>query len=89
MTTWQEGLPIELIRFAGANRLKVTINYRALKGRVGPRTVEPYSLRYSQQGNLLVMVVNDQSQIRSYRADRIASVRIEPESFLPRYLVEF
>ncbi len=89
MTSWRETSQIELIRFAGANRLKVTINYHAMDGRIGPRTVEPYSLRSSQQGNLLVMAVNNQGQIRSYRADRITEVRIEPESFTPRYIVEF
>lgn len=89
MTSWQQRSPIELIRFAGANRLKVTIDYRAVQGRSGPRTVEPYSLRYSQQGKLLVFVVNDAGQIRSYRADRIHAVSIETESFTPRYLVEF
>ena len=89
MTSWPQGAPMELIRFAGANRLKVTIDYHPMQGRIGPRTVEPYSLRYSQQGNLLVMVVNDRQQIRSYRADRIRAVSVEPESFNPRYFVEF
>ncbi len=89
MTSWQQGSPIELIRFAGANRLKVTIDYHAKQGRIGLRTVEPYSLRYSQEGKLLVFVVNDREQIRSYRADRIRAVSIESESFTPRYLVEF
>ena len=60
-----------------------------MQGRIGPRTVEPYSLRYSQQGNLLVMVVNDRQQTRSYRADRIRAVSVEPESFTPRYVIEF
>ena len=89
MTSWQQGSPIELIRFAGANRLKVTIDYHPKQGRIGPRTVEPYSLRYSQERKLLVFVVNDREQIRSYRADRIRAVSIESESFTPRYLVEF
>ena len=89
MTSWQQRSPIELIRFAGANRLKVTIDYRAMQGRRGLRTVEPYSLRRSQQGKLLVIVVNDRGQIRSYRSDRIRAVSIEPESFTPRYIVEF
>lgn len=89
MTSWQQGSPIELIRFAGANRLKITIDYLPVQGRFGPRTVEPYSLRYSRKGNLLVFVVNDRGQIRSYRADRIRAVSVEPESFTPRYLVEF
>ena len=58
--------------------------------RHGPgRSVEPYSLRRSQQGNLLVFVVNDNGQLRSYRADRIRAISVEPESFTPRYRVEF
>ncbi len=89
MTSWRETFPIELIRFAGANRLRVTIDYHPARGRVGPRMVEPYSLRYSRAGNLLVMVLNDHGEVRSYRADRIAGVRIEPEKFTPRYFVEF
>ena len=60
-----------------------------MQGRIGPRTVEPYSLRYTQQGRLLVMVVNDREQILSYRADRIRAVSVESESFTPRYVVEF
>jgi predicted DNA-binding transcriptional regulator YafY len=32
------------LRYAGANRLKVDIHYRAENGRRGPRRVEPYSL---------------------------------------------
>lgn len=89
MTSWQQRSPIELIRFAGANRLKVTIDYHAVEGRVGPRTVEPYSLRRSQEGKLLVFVVNDRGALRSYRADRIRAVSIESETFTPRYIVEF
>lgn len=89
MTTWQTGSPIELIRFAGANRLRVTIDYAAAAGRLGPRTVEPYSFRRSQEGNLLLFVVNDLGELRSYRVDRIRGIRIETETFSPRYLVEF
>ena len=89
MTTWATGSPIELIRFAGANRLKVTIDYVASDGRVGPRTVEPYSLRRSNTGHLLLYVVNDLGNLRSYRVDRIRRANVEPESFAPRYVVEF
>ena len=35
------------------------------------------------------MVVNDRQQTRSYRADRIRAVSVEPESFTPRYVIEF
>lgn len=89
MTTWRTGAPLELIRFAGANRLKVVIDYRPERGRVGPRVVEPYSLRRSLDGNLLLFVRNDHGQLRSYRVDRIRGASIEPETFTPRYRVEF
>ena len=48
------------------NRLMVDIDYRAEQGRRGPRRVEPYSLRRTQDGNLVLFVVNDYGQLRSY-----------------------
>lgn len=89
MTNWNTGAPLELIRFAGANRLKVAIDYRPERGRVGTRVVEPYSLRRSREGSLLLFVLNDRGQLRSYRVDRIRGVSIQPETFTPRYRVEF
>lgn len=89
ITSWRRGIPIETIRYAGANRLKVEIDYRAEQGRSGPRIVEPYSLRRTQDGNLILFVVNDHGQLRSYRVDRIAAVRPTAKPFTPRYAVEF
>jgi len=51
--------------------------------------VEPYSFGRTLEGKLLLYVVNDRGQLRSYRVDRIAGVRILEESFVPRYLIEF
>jgi hypothetical protein len=89
MTTWRTGSLMEFIRFVGANRLRVTVDYLTKDGRRGPRTVEPYSLRRSKDWNLLLFVVNDRGQLRAYRADRIRGVSVEPETFEPRYGVEF
>ncbi len=89
ITSWRRGFPFELIRYAGANRLKVDIDYRAADGRQGPRRVEPYSLRRTLDGNLLLLVVNDRDELRAYRVDRIAGVRPTGETFQPRFLVEF
>lgn len=89
MTTWRTGAPLEAIRFAGANRLKVTVDYVPERGRIGPRVVEPYSLRRSLDGNLLLFVVNDRGLLRSYRVDRIRGASIEPDTFTPRYRIEF
>jgi hypothetical protein len=89
MTSWHATAPLELVRFAGANRLKVELDYRATDGRRGWRTVEPYSLRRTRDGNLLLFVVNDRHELRGYRVDRIADARVGTETFIPRYVVEF
>ncbi|MGZ4561734.1 MAG: nucleotidyl transferase AbiEii/AbiGii toxin family protein [Frankiaceae bacterium] len=89
ITSWRRGFPFELIRYAGANRLKVDIDYRAESGRRASRRVEPYSLRRTVDGNLLLFVVNDRGQLRGYRVDRIAGARPTEETFRPRFLVEF
>ncbi len=89
ITSWRQGVPLELLRYAGANRLKVDIDYRAERGRQGPRRVEPYSLRLTQNGNLVLFVVNDYGELRSYRVDRIAGIRPTATAFRPRYRVEF
>jgi predicted nucleotidyltransferase component of viral defense system len=89
MASWHLGFPLELLRYAGANRLKVEVDYRAENGRSGPRVVEPYSLRRTRDGNLLLFVVNDRDQLRGYRADRVAGIRPTTEPFVPSFLVEF
>lgn len=89
MSAWRRGRPLEMIRFAGANRLLVEIDYRAERGRQGPRTVEPYAFRMTRDGNLVLFVRNDRGQLRGYRVDRIASVRVLDRTFQPRYRVEF
>lgn len=67
----------------------VEIDYRAERGRQGPRIVEPYSLRQTQDGNLVLFVVNDHGELRSYRIDRIAGVRPTSTPFTPQFVVEF
>jgi predicted nucleotidyltransferase component of viral defense system len=87
--SWRRGVPLELIRYAGANRLKVDIDYRAEQGRRGVRRVEPYSLRRTHDRNLVLFVVNDIGALRSYRVDRIAAIRPTSTSFIPKFRVEF
>lgn len=89
ITSWRRGVPLELLRYAGVNRLKVDIDYQAENGRWGSRRVEPYSLRYTQDGNLILFVVNDYGQLRSYRVDRIAGIRPTTATFTPKFRVEF
>jgi predicted nucleotidyltransferase component of viral defense system len=86
---WRRGVPLELLRYAAVNRLKVDLDYQAENGRWGSRRVEPYSLRYTQDGNLILFVVNDYGQLRSYRVDRIAGIRPTTAPFTPKFRVEF
>jgi predicted nucleotidyltransferase component of viral defense system len=87
MARW--GRPLDLIRYAGSNRLRVDVDYRAETGRRGWRRVEPYAFRMTRDGHVLLIVVNDLGRTRSYRTDRIADVRVTDEVFVPRYFVEF
>jgi hypothetical protein len=59
ITSWRRGVPLELLRYAVVNWLKADIEYRAENGRWGSRRVELYLLRYTQDGILILFVVND------------------------------
>ena len=83
--TWGQGVPFETtVRFAAANHLCVELGYN---GEV--REIEPYSLRQTRDGSLLLYGVRvTDGGIRSYRVDRITSVRVTSIPFRPRYRVE-
>lgn len=54
------------------------------------RVIEPYSLRRSRAGHLLLHAIKtDSRQHRSYRVDKIESVRVTTRPFRPVYAVEF
>ncbi len=89
IVSWRQGVPLELIRYAGANRLKVEIDYRPAEGHPGRRLVEPYELRRTSAGNLVLLAVNGQGETRTYRIDRIAAVRPTNQPFTPQYIVAF
>ncbi|TJW39331.1 MAG: WYL domain-containing protein, partial [Mesorhizobium sp.] len=82
------GLPsqsaLEIIRFAAANHLIVELHYQG-----GTRRIEPYSLRQTQDGNVVLHAWNiDRNEHRSYRADRIEGARTTNQTFTPRYAIE-
>ncbi len=75
---------IETIRFAAANRLCVDLGY---DGSV--RRIEPYSLRRSANGDVLLMAVrSDGGESRSYRLDKIQGASVTRQVFTPRYAIE-
>jgi len=85
ITTWGRGVPLESIRFAAANRLHVNLGYNGTR-----RLIEPYSLRRTQDGHLLLGAVKaGTGEVRTYRVDRIQSVTITTRPFRPRFAVEF
>lgn len=82
---WGAGVPLETIRFAGANRLCVDLDYQGRR-----RVIEPYSLRRTRTGNLLLHAIRaDDRQHRAYRVDRMAGVTVTTRPFRPVYRVEF
>jgi hypothetical protein len=84
LTRWPGGAPLEQIRFAGANHLLVELDYQA-----STRLIEPYALRRSKAGNLLVYAIKTQTgEVRAYRVDRIEGVRITNTAFTLRYAIE-
>jgi len=81
--------PLEIVRFAAANRLCVELDYTDERGRRSSRIIEPYSLRRTSAGDLLLMAVKaDTGEGRSYRVDRIQGATATNRTFIPRYGVE-
>ena len=81
---WGHGVPLETVGFAAANHLCVELGY---KGSI--RVIEPYSLRRTRAGNILLYGIRvDNFETRSYRVDRITSVKVTSRPFKPRYRVE-
>ncbi|GBD98781.1 hypothetical protein BMS3Abin07_00808 [bacterium BMS3Abin07] len=81
---WHIAAPLEIIRFAAANRLCVDLAYQGSR-----RLIEPYSLRRTKEGNLLLYAVKHQTgEDKSYRVDRIEGATVSKVPFTPRYAVE-
>ncbi len=81
---WHVAVPLESVRFAAANRLCVNLQYQNTW-----RLIEPYSLRRSSDGNLLLYAVrHDDGEVRAYRVDKIQGVEVSKISFIPKYPVE-
>ncbi len=75
---------LEIIRFAASNRLRVELDYNG-----STRRIEPYSLRRTSDGNIVLHAVNaDKGEHRSYRVDRIAGARATNQTFVPRHEIE-
>jgi predicted nucleotidyltransferase component of viral defense system len=81
--------PLMRIRFAAANRLCVDLDYRDEQGRRAVRRIEPYSLRWTKDGAVVLHAHRaDNGQHRSYRLDRIVGAAVTDQSFVPRWIIE-
>jgi predicted nucleotidyltransferase component of viral defense system len=81
---WGQGVPFETVRFAASNYLCVDLGYQ---GTV--RTIEPYSLRRTQAGFLILHAIKaDTREHRSYRVDKMQSLASTTRPFQPVYVVE-
>jgi len=88
-TAWRTSIPLEPIRFAAANRLCVQLNYVDANGNWKRPIIEPYSLRRTREGNLLLYAVKHETgEDRSYRIDRIKSAEVTKIPFTPKYAIE-
>ncbi len=81
---WHAPVPLESVRFAAANRLCVNLQYQG-----SWRLIEPYSLRKTKEGNLLLCTIKHETgEPRSYRVDRIEGIEVKTIPFSPKFLVE-
>jgi predicted nucleotidyltransferase component of viral defense system len=81
---WGQGIPLESVRFAAANHLCIELGY---DGKM--RVIEPYSLRITRAGFLLLYAVKSETgELRAYRVDRIESINVTTKPFKPRFTVE-
>lgn len=80
---------LETIRFAAANYLCVQLQYTKENGERTTPIIEPYSVRRTSAGDLLLFgVKSDTGESRSYRLDRIGSATVTRHAFRPRYAIE-
>jgi predicted nucleotidyltransferase component of viral defense system len=80
---------IEVIRFAASNHLLVDLDYQNDDGVRSTRLIEPYSLRRTRDGNIILCAVNaEKEESRSYRVERIQGATILSRGFTPRFQIE-
>lgn len=79
------GQPLEVIRFAGMNRLLVEFDYHGRR-----RLAEPYSLSTASTGNLLFYGWElGGTHIKAFKVVNMGNVRATNTGFQPRYQIEF
>lgn len=83
-TFWGSAGPLELVRFAGSNRLLITFSYHGKH-----RVVEPYSLRRPRTGNLLLYAWEEGGgHIKAFTVREMFGIAVTDKTFIPRFIVE-
>lgn len=87
---WGAGaICMETIRFAAANRLCVQLDYTKEDGERTAPTIEPYPVRRTSAGDLLLFGVKaDTGESMSYRLDCIRSATVTRQAYRPCYAIE-
>ncbi len=81
---------LERVRFAAVNRMCVELDYRREDGHRQMYVIEPYSLRRTERGALILYAVKlPAAEIRGFRVDRIIDAKATQRAFVPRYSVDF
>ena len=82
--SWDTKVPFEIVRFAAANHLCVNLTYKKSR-----RLIEPYSLRRTKDGNLLLHAIrHNNGEHCTYRIDRIEDALLTEIPFVPKYAIE-
>lgn len=81
---------LETIRFAGANRICINLDYRDKTGKRSSRFIEPYKVFRSMKDGVLCLfaIRREDGQTRIYRFDGIQGMVPTNEGFAPRYPIE-
>ena len=84
VSVWGQRAPVEEMRFAATNHLRVELGYRD-----GNHFIEPYSLRKTRSGQLTLYAVEyETGEIHSYALEHIQSIRVSAASFTPRFAID-
>jgi len=85
LATWGVGVPLESLRFAATNHLLVELGYNGTT-----RLIEPYALRMSRAGRLLLHAERaNGGGHRTYGLDKITSIKVTNTPFRPQVPIEF
>jgi len=81
---WGWKVPLETVRFAAANHLCIELDHEGSK-----YLMEPYCLRLTKEGHFVLYAAdNTTGELRTYRIDRLQTIRVTRTTFKPRHVIE-